>query len=149
MSSPSFVPRLPAQLQLPVDLATALMEAAATARTSLHEYRRARRPRRGETLKPGADTPLWNELVAAVRAELTGRYGEKACLGRVLGLPRQRVNEFLKNRTYLPDAERALLLLVWLQLHRQGQKMDAVFVPASSSPRPARAERTLGKGASQ
>jgi hypothetical protein len=33
------------------------------------------------------------------------------------------VNDFLKNDTYLPDAERALLLLVWLQLRRQGHDL--------------------------
>ena len=124
MSSPSFVPRFPPQLELPLDLAIALMEAAATSvRDSVQQHRHKRRPRRGETLKPGADTPLWNELVGAVRAQLTGRYGEKARLGRVLGLPRQRVNDFLHNRTCLLDAERALLLLVWLQLRRQGHDM--------------------------
>jgi hypothetical protein len=111
-------------LELPVVLATALMAAASeSVRASVKAYQRSRRPRQGETLKPGADTPLWNELVSAVRAQLTGRYGEKARLGRVLGLPRQRVNDFLKNDTYLPDAERALLLLVWLQLRRQGHDL--------------------------
>jgi hypothetical protein len=121
MSSPNPPPRFPPYLELPLELASALMMAAAeSARAAVQQSRRRRQSRRGETLKPGADTPLWNELVAAVRAQLTGRYGEKARLGRVLGLPRQRVNDFLRNRTYLPDAERALLLLVWLQLRRQG-----------------------------
>ncbi len=100
------------------------MEAASNSvRTALQEHRRNRRPRRGATLRPGADTPMWNELIVAVRAQLTGRYGEKVRLGRVLGLPRQRVNDFLQQRSYLPDAERALLLLVWLQLRRQGHDM--------------------------
>jgi hypothetical protein len=125
MNSPSFVPQFPPrQLELPIELAIALMDAATSSvRTAVEQHRRKGRPRRGETLKPGADTPLWNELVAAVRAQLTGRYGEKVKLGRVLGLPRQRVNDFLHNRAYLPDAERALLLLVWLQLRRQGQDL--------------------------
>ena len=124
MSSPTFIPRFPPQLELPIELAAALMEAASNSvRASLQTQRRRRRPRRGETLRPGADTPLWNELITAVRAQLTGRYGEKVRLGRVLGLPRQRVNDFLQKRSYLPDAERALLLLVWLQLRRQGHDM--------------------------
>ncbi len=124
MSSPMPPPHFPPSLELPVVLATALMAAASeSVRASVKAYQRSRRPRQGETLKPGADTPLWNELVSAVRAQLTGRYGEKARLGRVLGLPRQRVNDFLKNDTYLPDAERALLLLVWLQLRRQGHDL--------------------------
>ncbi len=121
MSAPYLVPRLPIQLELPAALAVSLMEAAAKSiRASLQDSRRARRPRRGETLKPGADTPLWNELAAAVSAELATGYGRKARLGRVLGLPRQRVNDFLRTRRYLPDAERALWLLVWLQLRRKG-----------------------------
>ena len=124
MSSVALPPRFPPQLELPVGLAIALMEAAAdSVRTSIQQHQRRKRPRRGATLRPGADTPLWNELVAAVRSQLTGRYGEKARLGRILGLPRQRVNEFLRNRAYLLDAERALLLLVWLQLRRQGQDL--------------------------
>ena len=123
MSAPDLPPRLPLQLELPAALAVALMEAAAKLiQTSLHKARRARQPRRGDTLKPGVHTPLWNELAAAVRNELT-RYGEKARIARVLGLPRQRVNDFLRRRSYLPDAERALLLLVWLQLRREGRDL--------------------------
>ncbi len=123
MNTPNIPTRFPLQLQLPAELAVALMEAAAKSiRASVQQARRTRRPRRGETLKPGADTPLWNELVSALRAELT-RYGEKARLARVLGLPRQRVNDLLRHRTYLPDAERALLLLAWLQLRREGRDL--------------------------
>jgi hypothetical protein len=123
VSAPQFPARFPAQLELPAELAVMLMEAAAKSiRASLQQARRARRPRRGETLKPGADTPLWNELATAVRGELS-RYGEKARLGRVLGLPRQRIDDFLRARRHLPDAERTLLLLVWLQMRRQGRDL--------------------------
>jgi len=80
------------------------------------------RPRRGATLKPGRDTPLWNELAAAVQAQLTRR-GDKARLGRVLGLPRQRVQDLLRARRHLPDAERALLLLIWLQARAEGRDL--------------------------
>ena len=123
MSAPDLPPRLPMQLELPAALAVAWMEAAAKSiQASLQQARRARRPRRGDTLKPGPSTPLWNELAAAVRNELT-RYGEKARIARVLGLPRQRVNDFLRRRSYLPDAERALLLLGWLQLRRDSRDL--------------------------
>lgn len=81
-----------------------------------------RRRRRGATLKPGRQTPLWNGLAAAVQSQLT-RYGEKARLARVLGLPRQRVHELLRARHHLPDAERALLLLVWLQARQDGRDL--------------------------
>jgi hypothetical protein len=123
MSAPGLPPRFPVHLELPAELAVLLMEAAAKSiRASIQQARRHRRPLRGETLKPGVETPLWNELQAAVRAQIS-RYGEKARLGRVLGLPRQRVNDFLKQRHYLPDAERALLLLVWLQMRREGRDL--------------------------
>lgn len=123
MKSPEIPLRLPAQLDIPAGLAVALMEAAAASiRKAARETARRRRPHRGETLKPGADTPLWNELAAAVRTQLT-RYGDKARLGRVLGLPRQRVNDLLRARRHLPDAERTLLLLVWLHARNEGRDL--------------------------
>jgi len=123
MNSPEIPLRFPPQLTLPAELAMLLMDAASKSiRQALQESRRARRPHRGDTLKPGADTPLWNELAAAVRTQLQG-YGEKARLARILGIPRQRVNDFLRRRHYLPDAERTLLLLVWLQLRQQGKDL--------------------------
>lgn len=112
--------KLPSQLQLPAELAVALLEVAAkTARATRHAMHRPRSTRRGQTLRPGGHTPLWNELAAAVRAQLT-RYGDKAKLGRLLGLPRQRINDLLIARRYLPDAERTLLLLAWLHSRQQG-----------------------------
>lgn len=116
-------PQLPAALGIPLDLATALAEAAVKSiRQRARQTARERRPRRGLTLKPGADTPLWNELAAAVRAQLVRR-GEKAKLARLLGLPRQRLHEFLRERCALPDAERTLLLLVWLHARREGREV--------------------------
>jgi hypothetical protein len=82
----------------------------------------ARRPRRGATLRPGRDTPLWNELAAAAQAQFT-RHGDQARLARVLGLPRQRVQDLLRTRRHLPDAERTLLLLVWLQARHEGRDL--------------------------
>ncbi|MBI5767215.1 MAG: hypothetical protein HZA93_05420 [Verrucomicrobia bacterium] len=115
--------RLPAQLDIPAGLAVALMEAAAKSiRASLQSAVRAHRPRRGETLKPGAATPLWNELAAATRAQLSRR-GEKSRLARILGLPRQRLHDMLRARRQLPDAERTLLLLVWLQTRSEGHDL--------------------------
>ncbi len=65
------------------------------------------------TLRPGPETPLWNQLVKTVRPLLRKR-GDKALLARELRLPRQRLHEFLVGRTAQPDAERALHLLVWI-----------------------------------
>ncbi len=69
--------------------------------------------RRNATLRPGLDTPLWNALVAAVRPHLRRR-GAKINLGRELGVPPQRIHEYVVARTAAPDAERTLALLVWL-----------------------------------
>jgi DNA-directed RNA polymerase specialized sigma24 family protein len=114
---------IPPSLERPAAAALLLSELAARSLIdAVRDYRRTRRPRRGDTLTPGPETPLWNELRQAVRGQIT-RYGDKARLGRVLGLPRQRVHDFLTQSRYLPDAERTLLLLVWLQARRQGRDL--------------------------
>ena len=115
--------RLPPQLVLPAALSAALVDASITtlklaARLTIDRPRRGR----GVTLKPSLDTPLWNELSRAVRAR-SRRYGEQARLGRYLSLPRQRVHELLVRHRHLPDAERTLLLLVWLHAHSQGRRL--------------------------
>ena len=65
------------------------------------------------TLRPGHQTPRWNALLKAV-LPLLRRRGAKALLARELGLPRQRLHEFLMSRTAQPDAERTLQLLEWV-----------------------------------
>lgn len=90
-----------------------------TARAAKRQINRTLRPRRGHTLKPGVDTPLWNELTEALRSKLTRR-GDKVNLGRFLGLPRQRIDDFLRGHSALPDAERTLLLLQWLHAKNKG-----------------------------
>ncbi|HWA88043.1 MAG TPA: hypothetical protein VG710_17575 [Opitutus sp.] len=108
---------------MPAEIAVSLMEAAVeVARRNAKILLRSRRPRRGQTLHPGIDTPLWNVLASACEAQFT-RYGEKARLARVLGLPRQRVHELLRARRHLPDAERTLLLLAWLHARRNGSDL--------------------------
>lgn len=92
--------------------------AEATARLAAQHSRQRRRVRRGATVRPGPETPLWNELAAEAR-RLLRRYGEKANLGRYLGLPRQRVHEFLRAQSALPDGERVLMLLAWVNTRRQ------------------------------
>jgi hypothetical protein len=80
-----------------------------------------RRPAKGgRTLRPGNDTPLWNEFRLQIRPHLR-KYGRQANLGRLLGLPRQRVNAFVTSGREMPDAERTLQLLVWLALVRSGR----------------------------
>ena len=112
---------LPASFSIPfdafLDVTEELIDAA---KEGIETRRRLRAPRRGATLRPGSQTPLWNVLVGQVNAAFTGRYGEKAALGRFLGLPRQRINDLLHRRHHMPDAERTLRLLWWLQIRRQG-----------------------------
>lgn len=76
---------------------------------------------RGGTLRPGKDTPLWNELRAQIRPYLRRR-GTQAQLGRILGMPRQRVNEYITRGRCMPDAERTLQLIAWLISARAGAR---------------------------
>ena len=109
-------PRLGAILEASGTLAEA---AALTARPIHKQIQKNTLPKRGRTLRPGGQTPLWNELAGSVRATLT-TYGDKAKLGRFLGVPRQRIDEYLRGRSIMPDAERTLLLLHWLDAKKRG-----------------------------
>lgn len=86
--------------------------------------RRAResrpRLRRGATLRPGDDTPLWNALVELAKP-LLARRGSRAILAAELGVHRARIREYFFERTSMPDAERALLLLVLLAREERGE----------------------------
>ena len=112
--------KLPKQMELPATLAVILADAAIA---YLEDRRRAfrvdRRPRKGATLRPGKDTPLWNALVTEVRPYLR-RHGTQVNLGRLLGLDRQTVHAYFIARTRMPDAERTLQLLTWLIAVRKG-----------------------------
>jgi hypothetical protein len=110
------------RLQLPALLMDGLTEAAReSARQLARSYHQATRRRVGATLRPGRGTPLWNALAAEVRP-LLRRRGEQAILARLLGLPRQRVHEFVVRRGRMPDAERTLLLLEWLAVRKRTLK---------------------------
>ena len=94
---------------------------------AMHKRREARRPRikRGATLRPSDDTPLWNALIYLVGPRLRRR-GARALLARELGVHRARVGEYFKRQSAMPDAERTLRLLVWLS-RQPLQKPVAVF----------------------
>lgn len=105
---------LPARLAPLLAFADVLDIAARESAKALTKvYRDATRTSRGGTLRPGADTPLWNELAKLAASHLE-RYGDKANLARILGVPRQRVHEYLVSKTACPDTERALMLLAWV-----------------------------------
>jgi hypothetical protein len=107
--------------ELAEDLFSSSMNGASRAADA---RRRRRAPKRGLTLQPGPDTPLWNELVRQVQPLLKKR-GSKAQLGRLLGVPRQRIHVCLKAERGALDAERTLLLLAWLRGRRQGREIIA------------------------
>ncbi|HEX2853650.1 MAG TPA: hypothetical protein VHO24_10455 [Opitutaceae bacterium] len=104
----------PAQLELPAKLAELIfMAALEMAKHSRRAFQTGRPLKRGDTLRPGKQTPLWNELRTQLRSHVV-KHGDQANLGRLLGLPRQRVNAFLTEGSQMPDAERTLQLLAWL-----------------------------------
>lgn len=122
-----------------VELLVAAAEAAVAAQraTRAAEARRRHRPRkRGLTLRPGTNTPLWNELVRQMQPHLRRR-GSKAQLARLLGLHRQRLHECLRAGSASLDAERTLLLVGWLGYFQQG----GVLTP---SVRPGRRRQNPG-----
>ena len=63
--------------------------------------------------QPGIESPMWTSCVPLLRKELR-RYGAKSQLARYLGIPRQRVYDYLKKRSRVPDAEIGLRMVHWL-----------------------------------
>lgn len=112
---------VPARFRDWMEFAVLLEELARdTVKAAQKSHKARTRVRRGATLRPGSNTPLWNELASRAGRELT-RYGDKAKLARILGLPRQRVHQLLVETSAAPDAERTLLLLIWLQARLAGR----------------------------
>ena len=113
----------PPVIDLPYELTRLIRFAAREmARQSAKAFRiEPKRSRTGKTLRPGRDTPLWNELRRQLRPHLQ-KYGYQVNLGRLLGLPRQRINAFVTGGGEMPDAERTLQLLAWLVAVRQGKR---------------------------
>lgn len=80
-----------------------------------------RRQGRFTTLRPGPDTPIWNQLVKHAAPFLRKR-GDKVKLARLLGVSRQRLHQMLVERSACADAERTLLLVAWVHARRSGQE---------------------------
>ncbi len=113
----------PKRLEIPAALADMILMAAVEMARQTGKTLQPVKPtrKRGATLRPGRLTPLWNELRRELGPYLT-RYGDQAKLGRVLGLPRQRVQAFMTQGNHMPDAERTLQLLAWLMAVRNGRR---------------------------
>lgn len=116
-------PPLHPKLRLPLELAELLIKAAVMMASQAPKAFRIQQSstRTGRTLRPGRDTPLWNELRTQLRPHLQ-KYGNQVNLARVLGLPRQRINAFITGGGQMPDAERTLQLFAWLMAVRQGRR---------------------------
>jgi transcriptional regulator with XRE-family HTH domain len=100
-------------------LSEALATAAATGAERTYQALYRRRGTSGHTRRPGLDTPMWNVCASLLRNHLNYR-GSKAALARYLGIPRQRLSDFLTGRRRLPDAEIMLRMLHWLSERRAG-----------------------------
>ncbi len=114
---------------LPFSLVEDLIDAVAAAARRVPPSPSGRKAaRRSLTLRPGPDTPLWNELVREVRPHLRKR-GSKAQLARLLVVPRQRLNTCLKAGSACLDAERTLLLIGWLGFFQRGGEISPSVRP--------------------
>jgi len=123
------LPPQPRSVEMIVGLLTELGALAVEYAQRANQRRKdARRPRKGATLRPGDETPLWSVVVEKVRPHLRVR-GAKANLARVLEVPRQRVHDYFVAGTQMPDAERMIHVLLWLA----ARETDG---PVGKSPKP-------------
>lgn len=120
---------LHSRLRTWMELGDLLYEGAAEAAPHLRKVFRGHRRRAHCRRRCGPETPLWNVLAALLRPELR-TYGDKARLARYLGIPRQRLTEYLTGRSKrLPDAELTLRLLHWLAVKRAGRDLSLTVSP--------------------
>ena len=105
------------QLKAWLDFAGVMAEVADAGAKQAGRLLKARRSGNYATVRPGAETPMWNACVAILRQELKV-HGTKVRLARYLGIPKQRVTDFLTNKTRMPDPETLLRILNWLA-HKQ------------------------------
>jgi hypothetical protein len=84
-----------------------------------------KRRRRGSylTRRPGEDTPMWNACAALLREQLRP-HGSKVRLARFLGIPKQRLSDYLKNGSRMPEAETLLQILNWLAQKQAGRDIS-------------------------
>ncbi|GAB5560935.1 MAG: hypothetical protein SynsKO_25820 [Synoicihabitans sp.] len=108
------------RIELWLELGNALARVAVLA--AKKSKKAMRRKRRGSylTRRPGADTPMWNACVQMLKIELQV-HGSKVQLARYLGIPKQRVTDFVTNQSRMPDAETLLQIMEWLSRRRTGE----------------------------
>lgn len=111
------------RIKLWLEIGGLLYESAEVAAKSAKKIMRDRRRGSYATRRPGDDSPLWNICAELLRAELRP-YGSKARLARFLGIPKQRLTNFLTGRNRLPDAELTLQMLNWLTQKHAGRDIS-------------------------
>ena len=111
------------RIKMWLELSALLFEAADAGTAKLSTSLRPRRRAAYVTRRPGPETPMWNVLIALLRTELKP-LGTKARLARYLGIPKQRLNDFLTDRSRQPDAELTLRLLHWLSVMKAGRDLS-------------------------
>jgi len=105
---------LPYTLKLWGELGVAAGFAAEAGARRAYEALRPKRKQNGGSVRhPGHDTPLWNVLATRLKEQLKP-YGSKVRLAHHLGIPPQRLSDYLSARSRLPDAELTLRLAYWL-----------------------------------
>lgn len=103
-----------------LDVGGLLATAAEAGATEVQKALKRRGRQAGHARQPGADSPMWNALSGELKQTLR-EHGAKARLARYLGIPKQRVTDYLRGARRLPDAELTLRLLHWLAEHRDGR----------------------------
>jgi hypothetical protein len=117
--TPHVDPRIRLWLDVGELLYTAVEAGARQAKKALQPRRRGSYA----TRRPGGDSPLWNICATLLRDELRP-IGAKVRLARYLGVPKQRINNFLTGHDRLPDAELTLQMLNWLAQKRAGRDLS-------------------------
>lgn len=103
-----------------LELSEALAIAARTGARHVHTALRPRRAKPYHSRRPGGEYPMWNVCATLLRHALKP-HGSKTRLARYLGVPKQRLNDFLTGRSRLPDAELTLRMLHWLTEQSAGR----------------------------
>jgi transcriptional regulator with XRE-family HTH domain len=130
-------PDFPYSLKLWGELgAAAGIAAEAGARRAAEALRTKRKQAFGAVRQPGHATPLWNVLATQLQERLRP-YGSKTRLANYLGIPPQRLSDYLSGRSRLPDAEITLRLAFWLCEIADGRDPSLTF----ASPKPGRPRR--------
>jgi len=115
--------RIHPRLKTWIELSEILFAAGEAGLQDLSKQLRPRRKGSFKTLRPGPHTPMWNQLRIALRPELK-IYGSKVRLARYLGIPKQRLSDFLASHRRMPDAELTLQMLYWLTVKRTGKDLS-------------------------